>query len=91
MPLYEYICRECGRRFEVLQRVGADASGVTCPKCGGRDVAKQHSTFASSVPTRQVARCRAAHRARPLRERRLHLSALDRRRPAGVIHEDVSR
>ncbi len=49
MPLYEYSCRACGRRFEVLQRVGADGSDVSCPACGGREVAKQLSTFASSV------------------------------------------
>jgi putative FmdB family regulatory protein len=48
MPLYEYTCRECGRRFEVLQRVGADSAGVTCPACGATHVAKQFSTFASS-------------------------------------------
>jgi putative FmdB family regulatory protein len=49
MPLYEYICRECGRRFEVLQRVGADATGVVCPSCGACTVSKQFSTFASAV------------------------------------------
>ncbi len=49
MPLYEYSCRGCGRRFEVLQRVGADGSDVACPGCGGREVARQLSTFASSV------------------------------------------
>jgi putative FmdB family regulatory protein len=49
MPLYEYTCRECGRRFEVLQRLGADGTGVTCPGCGARSVSKQFSTFASSV------------------------------------------
>ncbi len=50
MPLYEYSCRECGRRFEVLQRVGADGSGVVCPGCGASAVTKQFSTFASSIP-----------------------------------------
>ena len=49
MPLYEYSCRECGRRFEVLQRIGADATGVVCPGCGTGTVSKQFSTFASSV------------------------------------------
>jgi putative FmdB family regulatory protein len=48
MPLYEYTCRECGRRFEVLQRVGADGTGVACPGCGASHVTKQFSTFASS-------------------------------------------
>ena len=49
MPLYEYTCRECGRRFEVLQRVRADATGVNCPNCGAGTVSKQFSTFASAV------------------------------------------
>lgn len=49
MPLYEYTCRGCGGRFEVLQRVGSSSADVACPKCGGRDVSKEFSTFASSV------------------------------------------
>jgi putative FmdB family regulatory protein len=49
MPLYEYACRDCGARFEVLQRMGADSTEVACPKCGGQQVAKQLSTFASAV------------------------------------------
>ena len=48
MPLYEYRCAACGRRFEVLQRVGAGAEGLTCPGCGRPDPEKQFSTFASS-------------------------------------------
>ncbi len=49
MPLYEYLCQGCGTRFEVLQRVGASASGTVCPKCGGLELAKQYSTFASAT------------------------------------------
>lgn len=47
MPLYEYRCRECGHRFEILQRVGERAEGLTCPHCGAPGVEKQFSTFAS--------------------------------------------
>lgn len=49
MPLYEYRCSECNKRFEVLQRVGAASDGVTCPACGSQQVGKLLSTFASSM------------------------------------------
>jgi putative FmdB family regulatory protein len=47
MPLYEYRCRDCGHRFEVLQRLGDGADGLTCPMCGAGDPARQFSTFAA--------------------------------------------
>jgi putative FmdB family regulatory protein len=49
MPLYEYRCRSCAGRFEVLQRVGEGAESVLCPECGGREVSKQLSTFAAGA------------------------------------------
>jgi len=49
MPLYEYVCKECNERFEVLQRVGEGAEAVICPECGGHEVARQLSTFAAAV------------------------------------------
>lgn len=49
MPLYEYRCPECGHRFEILQRMGEGAEGLTCPRCGAGKVEKQFSTFASST------------------------------------------
>lgn len=34
MPIYEYECRECGERTEVLQNA-KDKPPACCPKCGG--------------------------------------------------------
>jgi putative FmdB family regulatory protein len=34
MPLYEYECKSCKRRFEVRQSVTAEPI-ATCPTCGG--------------------------------------------------------
>lgn len=34
MPLYEYQCLQCGKRTEVLQRLG-EAPIAVCPQCGG--------------------------------------------------------
>jgi putative FmdB family regulatory protein len=49
MPLYEYQCTECGHRFEVLQRMGEGADGLTCPRCHAPRLDKKFSTFASSA------------------------------------------
>lgn len=49
MPLYEYRCASCGRRFEVLRRVGQGADGLACPDCGRPEVEKEFSTFAGAV------------------------------------------
>ncbi|MCA1584937.1 MAG: zinc ribbon domain-containing protein [Acidobacteria bacterium] len=34
MPLYEYQCDACSRRFEVIQKY-SDPHPETCPTCGG--------------------------------------------------------
>jgi putative FmdB family regulatory protein len=52
MPLYEYRCRDCDHRFEVLQRVGDTGDGLLCPACGAREPARQLSTFAAGSGTK---------------------------------------
>jgi putative FmdB family regulatory protein len=47
MPLYEYACKNCGQRFEILQRMGEGAEGLECPGCGEHELEKQFSTFSS--------------------------------------------
>jgi putative FmdB family regulatory protein len=44
MPLYEYVCRDCGRRFEAYVRAWTEAAA--CPSCAGSRVDKQLSRFA---------------------------------------------
>ena len=39
MPLYDYDCAACGRRFEVIHGVHADGPSA-CPTCGGGPVRK---------------------------------------------------
>lgn len=46
MPIYEYVCQECGRDFEKYVRAWAEP--VSCPACDGARVEKQLSTFAFS-------------------------------------------
>jgi putative FmdB family regulatory protein len=44
MPLYEYLCRDCGQAFERYVRAWGEA--VSCPTCGGASVEKKVSSFA---------------------------------------------
>lgn len=57
MPLYEYECQGCRRTFEILQRVGAGAEGLKCPRCGGSELHKEFSTFAASGTSSAGAAC----------------------------------
>lgn len=43
MPLYDFICNACGKKFEALV-MGHDKP--VCPQCQSRDLTKQMSTFA---------------------------------------------
>ena len=47
MPMYEYGCLECERRFDRLRRMNQDDSDVTCPTCASGRVARRLSTFAA--------------------------------------------
>jgi putative FmdB family regulatory protein len=43
MPIYEYRCQGCRKRFELI--VGSDTK-IHCPDCGSADVKKLLSVFA---------------------------------------------
>jgi putative FmdB family regulatory protein len=42
MPIFEYVCRECNHRFELLLQGSAQA---VCPKCQATTLEKQFSSF----------------------------------------------
>jgi putative FmdB family regulatory protein len=59
MPIYEYACPGCGKRFEKLVRRFGEA--VACPSCASPDVEKQLSVFAvaTAAPPAAFAGCGA--------------------------------
>ena len=69
MPLYEYTCRACQQRLEILQRLGEGPKGLVCPACGRKTLEKQFSTFA-----RRRGRLEPVVRGPRLRARTVHLS-----------------
>ena len=42
MPIYGYVCRGCGHRFDVLQKISDDPL-VHCPDCGEPSLQKELS------------------------------------------------
>ncbi|HYA49065.1 MAG TPA: zinc ribbon domain-containing protein [Burkholderiales bacterium] len=44
MPIYEFVCRKCGRRFECLVPMGKEKDAV-CPGCGAGEARKVLSSF----------------------------------------------
>jgi putative FmdB family regulatory protein len=47
MPIYEYRCRKCQKRFSVLTLRVSEAAVAECPKCGSRDADRLMSRFAT--------------------------------------------
>lgn len=49
MPLYEYRCDKCRRKFSLLEGVTAKKIKRACPKCGSRKLTKLISRIAPIV------------------------------------------
>jgi putative FmdB family regulatory protein len=47
MPLFEYTCNQCGKRFSVLVGMTADADSNACPHCGSEQSTKRVTRFAA--------------------------------------------
>ena len=49
MPMFEFVCSECGEIFEeLMSRAEVEAGNVACPKCGGAKVDRRMSGFATA-------------------------------------------
>jgi putative FmdB family regulatory protein len=47
MPVYEYFCKTCGKRFDKLVRLSEASKAPACPYCASQDTSKQLSAFAA--------------------------------------------
>ncbi len=45
MPIYEYVCQMCQKKFEVLIRRSEDEEKLNCPECHNTSVKRKFSTF----------------------------------------------
>lgn len=62
MPLYEYICKKCDQRIELLV---SSSTNPACPHCGSKRLEK---LISAPVPPGKSAAIIAAGRARAARE-----------------------
>ncbi len=48
MPIYEYRCKQCGKKFDKLVKASTKTGDIECPKCGARNAEKAVSLFGTS-------------------------------------------
>ncbi|HEX6117258.1 MAG TPA: zinc ribbon domain-containing protein [Solirubrobacterales bacterium] len=70
MPIYEFLCRECGARFEAL--VAASTEAEECRECGAPGATRVMSTPAQ-VP--KLVRSAVGNRRQEAKNRTLHQAA----------------
>ena len=46
MPVFEFLCQECGKKFSALVGMTAEPDDERCPHCGSTNVRKLVSRFA---------------------------------------------
>jgi putative FmdB family regulatory protein len=71
MPIYEYVCRDCGHRFEYLTLPASPRA--ECPACRNHDLEQLISLSAvSSEASRQTHLARAHKKAAAVRKEQQH-------------------
>ena len=55
MPIYEYVCLDCGERFELMRSMKDADAPLTCNKCDSEHTSRMLSLFFASSGGRVVA------------------------------------
>lgn len=45
MPLYSYVCKKCGNKFDLLIGVTSGKPEIKCKECGSKDVERALEGF----------------------------------------------
>ena len=45
MPVFTYVCKECGENFDLLVGVTSEKVEPKCKKCGSKNIEKTLSSF----------------------------------------------
>lgn len=55
MPIYEYICRKCGKRFELRRNMDDSDNNIKCPLCGKENPERVFSCFGTALSSHNSA------------------------------------
>ncbi|HHU51664.1 MAG TPA: zinc ribbon domain-containing protein [Firmicutes bacterium] len=58
MPIYEFICRDCGQKFEELCRLGTEQ--IPCPACHSGETTRLISVCGFAVKSSDGSTCRSS-------------------------------
>jgi putative FmdB family regulatory protein len=47
MPIYEYVCQDCGVKFDILRSIKDADAPITCQKCASLSTKRAISLFAA--------------------------------------------
>ncbi len=45
MPIYSYVCKDCGGGFDLFVRISGKNDELICKKCGSKNIQKTFSSF----------------------------------------------
>ena len=45
MPVYDYVCNDCNKTFELHLTLQQHDTEIKCPKCGSRNVEQEATAF----------------------------------------------
>ncbi len=51
MPIYEFKCRDCDKKFETILTSSSKVAEVTCPGCESKNIMKTISTSSYRLST----------------------------------------
>jgi len=55
MPIYEYVCNDCGKRFEILRSIKEADSPILCNICRSNKTHRAVSVFYAQSGSRTIA------------------------------------
>lgn len=54
MPIYEYICEDCGKKFDALRAMKDSDAPIACKNCNGTHTRRAISVFFANSEGRSV-------------------------------------